>query len=159
CDEEFGDVCSHVPNGWHVPVLLRRPSGDEGRWWSSRRGSYGADRRVASGGRRSVEREDEDAVAHARRLVVARRLEGDTPAVVADDGIRRLVAVVVTPMRQAHEVAAVGLQRQLPDIDETRVLPVRAALLPTRLDQRPLPIPRAPLDLVVLIRKLAIRPD
>jgi len=66
----------------------------------------------------SLQREQEDAVAHARRLGVARRLERDPPAVVRDHGIRRLVAFVVAPAGQAGEVAAVGLQRQLPDVDE-----------------------------------------
>src|SRR5256885_8951496 len=86
------------------------------------------------GRRCSLQREQEDAVAHARRLGVARRLERDTPAVVRDHGIRRLVAFVVAPAGEADEVAAVGLQRQLPDVDEARVLSLRPALLPTGLD-------------------------
>src|SRR5437762_5448242 len=111
------------------------------------------------GRRFSLQREQEDAVAHARRLGVARRLERDTPAVVRDHGIRRLVAFVVAPAGQADEVAAVGLQRQLPDVDEAGVLSLRAALLPTRLDQRPFPVGRDAFDLVVLVWKLAIRRD
>src|SRR2546421_11209672 len=92
------------------------------------------------GRRFSLQREQEDPAAHARRLVVARRLERDTPAVVRDHGVRRLVAFVVAPAGQADEVAAVGLERQLPDVDEAGVLSLRPALLPTGLDQRPFPV-------------------
>src|ERR1044071_735356 len=78
---------------------------------------------VRASGVISSQRENEDTVPHARRLVVARRLERDPRGVIADHRIRRLVALVVTPAREPDEIGTVRLERQLPDVNEARVLP------------------------------------
>ena len=100
--------------------------------------------------------EHEDAVTDARRILAARRLKRDAPAVAADDRIRRLEAAVLTPVRHAGEVLAVRLELQLPDVDVVRVL---FELVAARFDQRVLAVGKDALDLVVLARPPSDRPS
>src|ERR1051325_6430101 len=134
------------------------PPEADGLWHATRASQTRPRARAA---RRAVmralgKRENKDPVAHTRRLVIARRLERHALAVARHHGVRRLVALVVSPMREADEVGAVGRQLQLPEVDVARVLAVRT-LLAARLDERPRPVGRDPLHFVVLIGQLAIR--
>src|SRR5215475_5980960 len=97
-----------------------------------------------------------DSVADSGRLVIAGRLEGEPFAVGTDYRVRRLVAFVFSPMCHSDVVPAVRLQFQLPDVDVSRVLPLRPALLAARLDERVLPVRKDSLNLVIFAGNLAI---
>src|SRR5262245_6066437 len=100
-----------------------------------------------------------DSVTDSGRLVIAGRLEGEPFAVGTDYRVRRLVAFVVSPMGHADVVSAIRLQFQLPDVDVSRVLPLRPALLTARLDERILAVGKDAFNLVVLVGDFAVDRD
>src|SRR5262245_55720914 len=100
-----------------------------------------------------------DSVADSGRLVIAGRLEGEPFAVGTDYRVRRLVAFVFSPMCHSDVVPAVRLQFQPPDVDVSRVLPLRPALLAARFDERILSVGVNAFNLVVLVVDFAVDRD
>src|SRR5215475_2324731 len=100
-----------------------------------------------------------DSVTDSGRLVIAGRLEGEPFAVGTDYRVRRLVAFVVSPMGHADVVSAIRLQFQLPDVDVSRVLPLRPALLTARFDECVFAIGKDAFNLVVLVVDFAVDRD
>src|SRR5262247_4212922 len=62
-------------------------------------------------------------------------------------------------MCHADVIRAIRLQFQLPDVDESRVLSLRPALLAARLDERVLPVGKDAFNLVVLVGDFAVDRD
>src|SRR5262245_2569970 len=62
-------------------------------------------------------------------------------------------------MGHADVVSAIRLQFQLPDVDVSRVLPLRPALLTARLDERILAVGKDAFNLVVLVGDFAVDRD